>query len=152
MSSSFSMMAIVALLLFMVSSVSALPARPTVSDILSSLPRSRSAHFQRVLNSRGVPAQHRPRTHTAVASTAAQTSTFPPPPVKEPAPLVFYPLAYGADPSGQADSTAAFQRLFADMLSPNATHTQRMADGFVDLGGQTADSTQQSSRDQGTAL
>ena len=116
---------------------SPLPARPTRAELLSSLPRSQATDARRILNTHGVPPQHRPTSYTPVASAATLQSPYAAPPV--PPSFVFSPIAYGADPTGQADSTAAFELLMADLLSPNATHAHRMADGIVDLGGATVD-------------
>jgi hypothetical protein len=104
---------------------------------MSSLPRSQATAARRVLNTHGLPPQHRPNTFTSVASAATLQHPYAAPPVAHS--LVFSPIAYGADPTGQEDSTAAFELLMSDLLSPNATHAHRMADGIVDLGGATVD-------------
>ena len=53
---------------------------------------------------------------------------------------LLYPVDYGADPTGVADSTSAFAALMAPLLSPTRfNHNHRLANGNVDLGGATVD-------------
>jgi hypothetical protein len=51
---------------------------------------------------------------------------------------VVFPTAYGADPTGVADSTAAFAAAVAAVVAHNATG-HKMSDGIADLGGVVLD-------------
>jgi hypothetical protein len=47
---------------------------------------------------------------------------------------VVYPITFGADPTGETDSTAAFTAAMASVLAHN-TSGHRMSEGIIDLGG-----------------
>ena len=134
------MLLVATLLAVLLSSTVASPDRPTVSELLSSLPSSHSSHFRRLTSRQGIPSHHRPSTHTPLATLATtQSPTLTPTPSAAAPSFTFSPLTYGADPTGRTDSTAAFTALLADFLTYNTSHGHRMAQGFVDLGGATID-------------
>ena len=110
--------------------------RPTIPELLDSLPASHASHFRRLTSRHGIPSHHRPSTRTPLATLS---TLQPPPPPTPSSPYTFSPLSYGADPTGHTDSTAAFTALLADFLSYNQSHGHRMAQGFVDLGGAVID-------------
>ena len=97
------------------------------SDITSSISPSRMARL------RSSPHRQSPA-HTLLSPTL---SLSPPSSADPASSTLFLPIAYGADPLGVQDSTSAFTRLMADLLSVN--HTHRLANNIVDLGGATVD-------------
>ena len=74
--------------------------------------------------------------HRQTPSHSLLSTSLSPAPASSPSSL-FLPTAYGADPLGVKDSTAAFSALMADFLSTN--HSHRLANGIVDYGGATID-------------
>jgi len=74
----------------------------------SLLPRAGKAMPAQIERYRRVMAGWKPSATASVAAAGASESP------------VLFPSAYGADPTGKQDSTAAFQDLMQDLLSRNA--------------------------------
>ena len=113
-------------------------ARFALSSALSCalLAAAAHAHALRVAPAHLFPSAAHPRTRAAHRRMIA-TWRAPAPADAAASPVVF-PTAYGADPSGVADSTAAFAAAVAAVVARNATG-HKMSDGIADLGGVVLD-------------
>ena len=74
---------------------------------------------------------HHPPMHQIVQSRNAHENAS--------APQSIDPTAFGADPTGKTDSTAAFARAVEALLSTKAMAPHAMASGIADMGGVTLD-------------
>ena len=107
---------------------------------LCALPALSLAHRVRGVAERDLfpPAAHS-RTRAAhrrmIASWGAPTSSSAAAMADSP---VVFPTAFGADPTGKTDSTAAFAAAVAALVARNATG-HKMSDGIADLGGVVLD-------------
>jgi len=102
---------------------------------LALLAASAHAHALRVAPAHLFPAAAHARTRAAHRRMLAGWRA--PAPADAASPVVF-PTAFGADPTGAADSTAAFAAALAAVVARNATG-KKMSDGIADLGGVVLD-------------
>ena len=100
----------------------------TRADIVRSFPSARTSRYRRALTA----TNHHSASHTAHLSVALTPSDAAPPPAG-----LWLPTDFGADPTGAADSSPAFDLLLHSLLSVNRSH--RLASGILDLGGATID-------------
>ena len=107
----------------------------TVSHPSSDVPRASRADIVSSISPARL-SRIRSSPHRQTPSHSLLSPTLSPSPISSTT-TVFFPTAYGADPLGVKDSTAAFAALMADFLSVN--HSHRLANGIVDFGGATID-------------
>ena len=91
------------------------------------------AHSLRVPSAHLFPAAMHPRTRAAHRAEISRWSF----PVRDAASPVVFPTSFGADPTGVADSTAAFAAALGAVLSHRSG--RNMSDGISDLGGVVLD-------------
>jgi hypothetical protein len=110
-------------------------ALPLLALAFSSAPALAAAHRVRVAERDLFPRDAHARTRAAHRRMVASWSA--PAPAAPGSPVIF-PTAFGADPTGAADSTAAFAAAVAAAVARNASG-QKMSDGIADLGGVVID-------------
>ena len=113
-----------------------MPRLASVALCASLISAAATAHFVRVPDAHLFPAGAHARTRAAHRRMIASWRA-PAPAAAAGSPVVF-PTAYGADPTGVADSTAAFAAAVAAVVAHNATG-HKMSDGIADLGGVVLD-------------
>eukprot|EP00050_Salpingoeca_kvevrii_P020071 m.93927 g.93927 ORF g.93927 m.93927 type:complete len:523 (-) comp8702_c0_seq1:209-1777(-) len=118
------------------SSSSSVPKVENGREWLAKQPVPRSHTQAKALHSRALQlARRNERAHGHVRMAApAMPQSQPAPNADAP---VIYPTSFGADPTGKTDSTAAFAKVMAALLTPRTQ--EKMASGIADLGGATLD-------------